>query len=289
MRRVVVVGSVNMDAVARVDRLPAPGETIGGAELAWFPGGKGANQAVAAARQGASAAFVGRVGDDDAGRSLVAGLAAEGVDVSAVGIASHAPTGLAMIAVDATGANTIVVAPGSNQALTPSDVDAAAVLDDAAVVVCQLEIPMPAVVRALERGRDAGAVTILNPSPWRPIDPSLLGLVDVIVANEHEAALLGEELSCPTIIVTMGARGAELTEGGVRTTFPSVEVHAVDTTAAGDAFCGTLAAAVAAGRTLPDAVTTAVVAGAIAVTRAGAQPSLPTAAEVAALLEESHR
>jgi ribokinase len=192
-----------------------------------------------------------------------------------------------MIAVATDGANTIVVAPGSNQALTPADVDGATVLDDAAVVVCQLEVPLPAVRRALERGRQAGAVTILNPSPSRFLEPALLSLVDVLVANEHEAAQLGGGLPCPAVVVTMGERGAELTEDGTVTRYPSVAVRAVDTTAAGDAFCGTLAAALAAGRCLGDAVTNAAAAGALAVTREGAQPSLPTAAEVAALLEDA--
>jgi ribokinase len=287
MSRVVVVGSVNMDAVARVQRLPAPGETVGDAELSWFPGGKGANQAVAAARQGAPTAFVGCVGNDDAGRSLAAGLAAGGVDTSGVHVAHDVSTGLAMIAVDVNGANTIVVAPGSNQALTPAHIDGAAVLTDAAVVVCQLEVPMPTVVRALQRGREAGAITILNPSPSRRLDSGLLSLVDVLVANEHEAAELGESLPCRAVVVTMGERGAELTEAGTVRSYPSVAVRVVDTTAAGDAFCGTLAAAVAAGHSLHDAVTKAVAAGALAVTRAGAQPSLPTAAEVAALLERA--
>jgi ribokinase len=289
MSQVVVVGSVNMDAVAHVERLPAPGETVGGAELAWFAGGKGANQAVAASRQGAATAFVGRIGNDDAGRRLVAGLEAEGVDTSGVTVAHDVPTGLAMIAVDASGENTIVVAPGSNQALTAADVDAAGALADAAVVVCQLEIPVAAVTRALERGRDVGAVTILNPSPWRFLDESLLSLVDVLVANEHEAAALGERLPCRAVVVTMGERGARLIEDGTATRFDSVPVQAVDTTAAGDAFCGTLAAGLAAGRSLRDAMRFAVAAGALAVTRPGAQASLPTAAEVAALLEESRR
>lgn len=284
---VVVVGSANMDAVARVDRLPAAGETVVGTELAWVPGGKGANQAVAAARQGATTAFVGRVGDDEAGRTLVAALVAEGVDVRALKAAAGSSTGVAMIAVNRAGENTIVVAPSANLALSTDDVDAARSLVDAAsVVVAQLEIPLPTVVRAFELARAAGATTVLNPSPVRELDRAVLDLVDVLVANEHEARALGDP-PCPVVVITRGERGGVVIQGGVTTPFASVAVAAVDSTAAGDAFCGALAARMDAGRPVDEAVQWAAAAGALAVTVPGAIPSLPTRAAVAALLEEA--
>jgi ribokinase len=281
---VVVVGSLNMDAITRVDRLPGVGETVLAGGLAWTPGGKGANQAVAAARLGASVALVGRIGDDDGGHALVACLDGEGVDTTAVRVTTGTPTGVALITVDGSGANTIVVAPSANAALTPADVDAAAsLIERAAVVLAQLEIPLETATRALELARASGATTVLNPSPAQVLDDELLGLVDVLVANEHEAGVVGAASACGAVVTTMGERGAVIAEGA---SYPSHRVDAVDTTGAGDAFCGALAAQLAAGRALGDAVRTAVAAGALAVTRPGALPSLPTAAEVAALLEE---
>lgn len=285
MTDVVVVGSLNMDAVASVDRLPGAGETVLAGGFDWVPGGKGANQAVAAARQGAAVAMVGRVGADDNGRLLRARLAADGVDVAAVSADPGPPTGLALIAVDPAGANTIVVFPGANGTLGPEDVDAAAALiEGAAVVVCQLEIPRPAVVRAFELARAAGRITILNPSPVRALDAGLLGLVDVLVANEHEASGVGDTSPCRVVVTTLGQRGAAFTEAGRTITTPSPKVVAVDSTGAGDAFCGALAAGLARGRPLAEVVGGAVAAGALAVTRPGALPSLPTADEVARLL-----
>lgn len=285
---VVVIGSANMDAVVRVDHLPAAGETVMGTELRWVPGGKGANQAVAAARQGATTSFVGCVGDDEAGRSLVAALIADGVDVRALGSTPASPTGVALIAVDPTGANTIVVASSANLALTTDAVQAAQpIIDAASVVMAQLEVPLSAVVRAFELAKAVGATTVLNPSPVRELDGPVLDLVDVLVANEHEARVLGSDLPCPAVVITLGERGGVVMRGGVTTTFSTFPVAAVDTTAAGDAFCGALAARIDAGQPVDSAVQWAAAAGALAVTVPGAIPSLPTSAAVAALLEEA--
>lgn len=287
MTDVVVVGSINLDAVASVERLPLAGETVLAAGFGWVPGGKGANQAVAAARQGASVAMVGRVGADEGGRALHARLAGEGVDVTSVPTDPDQPTGLALIAVDPAGTNTIVVVPGANGALTPDDVDSAAeLIEQAVVVVCQLEIPLPAVVRAFELARAAGGTTILNPSPARALDASVLRLVDVLVANEHEASCVGDTSLCRVVVTTLGERGATFTEAGHTTSILSPKVVAVDTTGAGDAFCGALAAGLSQGRPLTEVIRSAVVAGALAVTRSGALPSLPTEAEVARLLAD---
>jgi ribokinase len=290
MTRVVVVGSLNMDATVDVAQLPRPGETVLGRQLTWSPGGKGANQAVAAARQGVTTALIGRVGDDDAGRSLLALLEAEGVDTTGLSVTSGTPTGVALIAVDGTGTNMIVVVPSANLALTVEDVDAAAaVIATASVLVCQLEVPLDAVERALRLARAAGVTTILNPSPVRPIAREVLELVDILVANEHEMVDLRAQgrLPCGAVVATMGERGAELVQGAGRTTIEAAPVAAVDTTGAGDAFLGALAAGLAAERPLADALRRAVAAGAVAVTRPGALLSMPDAAEVTALLEEA--
>jgi ribokinase len=293
---VVVVGSLNTDHVVRVGRLPVEGETVIGDRYLVAAGGKGLNQAVAAARQGASVAFVGCVGDDRPGRQLLDLLVGEGVDVGAVRTVGDA-TGVALVTVAAGGANTVVVAPLANSALTPSDVEAAGdMIDRARVVLAQLEVPHPAVTAALWRGRSAGAVTILNPAPaGGPLPSGLLELVDVLVPNQTEAAALtglavdaaatALRRSGPaTVIVTMGAAGAlAATEHGVARIAP-FDVRPVDPTGAGDAFCGTLAAAVAAGQPLDVALRRASAAGALAATAAGAVPSLPGASAVDALL-----
>jgi ribokinase len=267
--RVVVVGSLNVDTTLLVDRLPAPGQTVVAGGLVRALGGKGFNQAVTAARQGAAVTMVGAVGDDEGGRSLLAALAAEGVDAGAVSVVPGAETGMALITVDADGTNTIAVSPGAN-GLVP--VPAPARFAGAAVVLTQLEVPLAVAAAAMA----AGALTILNPSP-------ALALLDadVIVMNETEAAALGPA-TAPTVIVTRGERGATVNGRPVPATAPPGPV--VDTTGAGDAFCGALAAALAAGRPLDQALARASAAGAHAVTVHGALPSLSTAADVDRLL-----
>jgi ribokinase len=279
---VCVVGSANLDLVAATARLPAPGETVLGTDFAQHAGGKGLNQAVAAARAGATTTFIGAVGDDDAARVLLAELAAAGIDTSLVGVRQR-PTGRAVITVDERGENSIVVVPGANGEVT---VDA---LPAAAVVLAQLEVPVAAVADALRLARAAGAITVLNPAPAARLEADLLRLVDVLVPNEHEVALLG---SADRLLAGgVGAVVTTLGGAGVRVVTPDGAWHVapfhvlpVDTTGAGDAFCGTLAARLAAGDALDAAVRVASAAGALATTRRGAVPSMPHAAEVAALL-----
>ena len=277
MPAVAVVGSVNLDLVAAVPRLPRPGETLTGAELDRVPGGKGANQAVAAARLGAETRFVGAVGSDDFGERALAELRAAGVDLSGLQVVDG-PTGIALILVDEAGENQIVVAPGANHALDPAGIDVGA--PDA--LVCQLEVRDEAIEAAL---RQTEAFFCLNAAPARPVAASMLERADLIVANSLELEALGSSPMGALFALTLGAEGALLLEDGVevaRATPPPVE--AVDGTAAGDAFTACLVVSLLEGRDREEALRRACAAGAIAASRAGAQPSLPTAAEVDAIL-----
>ncbi len=283
---IAVVGSVNRDVVVQTDRLPAPGETVLATGHTESAGGKGANQAVAAARLGAEVAFVGRVGDDEAGRLLREGLAAAGVDTTRLVATSQHATGLAVIAVDAAGENAIVVSPGANRAVVVSDVaDAAALLREATVTLLQLEIPMQTVVDA---AATAGGTVVLNAAPARALPEELLGDVDVLVVNTGELeALTGSTtpesaagLSVPAVVVTLGPDGAAVVKGDAVARYPAPSVEVVDTTGAGDAFCGALAAAIDAGLTIDEAVPRAVVAGALATTAVGARTAMPTREEL---------
>jgi ribokinase len=282
---VCVVGSANLDLVAATPRLPAPGETVLGTTYAEHPGGKGLNQAVAAARAGAGVAFVGAVGTDAAGDLLVGVLDDEGIDTSRV-LRVAGPTGRALIGVSAGGENSIIVVPGANAALTDVDVPAAA------VVLAQLEVPLPTVIAALRGARRNGAMTVLNPAPAAPLDAELLGHCDLVVPNEHEATLLGGpavllDHGSATVIVTRGAEGVDVhTAAGVERA-GAFAVDTVDTTAAGDAFCGALCARLAAGDDLSVAVRYAMAAGALATTVAGAVPSLPRGEQIEALLRRA--
>lgn len=310
---VCVVGSLNMDLVVRALRIPSPGETVMGNTYRTFPGGKGANQAVAAARMlppGAQVALVGCVGDDPHGAKLRAALEAEGIDLSHVLTRGHEqhPTGLALITVAEGGENTIVVSPGANASLTAQDIEAAkAVIVGAAVLLAQLEVPTPAVAAAAALAKQAGRAVILNAAPARALPPELLKQVDVLVVNKTEAAImLGmdpgidaarlalrlPEFGVPTVVLTQGVQGAILAHKGRPRRMSAVTVQAVDAVGAGDAFCGALAACwarvhaaiVSKGadefRLVEEAVRVATVAGAIATTRAGAMPSMPRRAEV---------
>jgi ribokinase len=293
---VVVVGSINLDTTLDVERLPSAGETVLASGVRTAVGGKGANQAAAAARQGVRTAFVGVVGDDTTGASLLDALIDSGVDVSSCRASRDSVSGQALITVDAAGTNTIVVAAGANATLQPADVGVAG---RATVVLVQLEIPDDAVRAALEAGRAGGAVTILNPAPARAVDPEILGLSDILVPNQHEAAAL-TGIASPegaaaalasasgggTVIVTCGERGALIWRDGSGVWVPSVVVDVVDTVAAGDAFCGVLAASLGERRSLDAAVRRAAAAGAHATTIPGALPSLPTRADVDRLLAD---
>jgi ribokinase len=280
---VVVVGSANLDLVATTHRLPGPGETVLGSDFAQHPGGKGLNQAVAAARAGASVAFVAAVGDDDAGLRLRSVAEDEGIDVAGVVVAAGATTGRALITVDERGENSIVVIPGANSLARVAS------LPSATVVLAQLETPVETVIAAFTAARSAGSRTVLNPAPV-PNDglpPELLALCDVIVPNEHEVELLGGvdrlvAAGVGAVVVTRGAAGVTVTRAGDPATLSiaAFEVDPIDTTGAGDAFCGTLACGLATGADLPDAARRAAAAGALATTVAGAVPSLPVAAEI---------
>ena len=262
--RVVVVGSINVDSVVRVERHPAPGETLLGLGVEQLPGGKGANLAAGAAAAGADVLLIGRVGDDDLGRRYRERLAEHGVDVSAVTVDAMQPTGQAFITVDDAGENSIIVVGGANGTLDP-DAAALAIPDDAAVVVTQLELAPVVAEAVLRRGRALGALTVLNPSPVSPAASALLELADVVVVNEHEWAALGEPADA---CVTLGAAGARW---GAADAAPG-PVDVVDTTGAGDAFAGALVAGLAAGADRVDALRAAVAAGARATTYPGAQP-----------------
>jgi len=294
---VVVLGSANLDIVVPVPHHPATGETVLGGHHDRIPGGKGANQAVAAARLGARVAMVGRVGSDDAGGTLRAALQEAGVDCRHLAVDGQAASGLALIGVDRSGDNTIIVSPGANGRVGPDDVVAAApLLASAAVTLVQLEVPAMAVEAALAA---SGGTVVLNPAPASLLSAALLERVDVLVPNRIELAQLAgsaeadglaavEEMArglpVPTVVVTLGADGALLVAGGDAVVLPAPPVEAVDTTGAGDAFCGAIAEALARGVAIDEATARAVHAGSLATTRRGAQPSLPTGAQVNASL-----
>jgi len=268
---VTVVGSVNLDLVARVPSLPRAGETVGGARLARIPGGKGANQAVAAARLGAGVRMVGCVGDDPFAEEALAGLRAAGVRVDVEHV-HGVSTGVALIFVDDAGENTIVVVPGANDRVDPTDAEGA--------VLCQLEVPLDAVEAAAAR---AGFFA-LNAAPARALPPELVQRTDLLVVNRYELDALGT-MSNHLTALTLGAEGAVLYDAGAevaRAAAPRVE--AVDGTAAGDAFCACLLVSLLEERDREEALRRACAAGAVAASRFGAQPSLPTAAEVDAIL-----
>ncbi len=303
MTDILVIGSLNADLVVRVPRFPAPGETLSGSDLATLPGGKGANQAVAAAKLGASVAMLGRVGKDQLGQMLLDNLRKQRVDVSAVR-ESDSATGTAVILVNAQGQNCIVLSAGANGLVTPSDVQAA---PQANIMLLQLEIPLETVLYAAKWGKERGMTVILNPAPARQLPDELFENVDIVVPNESELSLLtGKpvtdyaqanaaiaalmERGAKQVILTMGERGAiaqvDLDSGYF---LPAFQVNAVDTTAAGDAFIGGLAASFARGTVLPDALHYASACGALAVTKFGAQPSLPNAEEVQAFLSSNNQ
>lgn len=298
-RHILVVGSLNMDLVVSVARHPHPGETLLGGEFHTFAGGKGANQAVAAARLGAQVCMVGRVGDDDFGAALLATVNKDNVDTTFVKKDATAPSGVALITVSRDGQNTIVVAPGANSRVSAEDVSGAeAAFVNAGAVVVQLEIPIAAVEAAARLGRKYGAAVILNPAPAQPLSDDLLSRVDYLIPNETELQLLSGQteldqgiralLKGPlsNLIVTLGEKGARWASRSRQVYVPSFGVRAVDTVAAGDAFVGAFAATLAEGRTVEDALRRGNAAGALAVTRAGAQPSLPTRAELEAFLQK---
>ena len=297
--RVTVVGSLNMDLVARAPRLPHPGETLAGRTFAQVAGGKGGNQAVAAARLGARVSMLGCVGADANGAQLRAGLEAEGIDCAALETGTQA-TGVALIVVDDASQNAIVIVAGSNGEVTPETIARhEAALAAADVVICQLETPPATVRAALAAARRLGKTVILNPAPATgPLPADWLPLIDYLIPNELEAATLtGLPVASPedaaraaaalraagarNVLVTLGPRGVHATlDGGAATLYDAPRVAAVDTTAAGDTFIGGFAAQLAQGASVDAAIRFAQRAAALSVTRAGAQPSIPTRAEL---------
>ncbi|MBE0680387.1 MAG: ribokinase [Anaerolineales bacterium] len=290
---VLVIGSLNADLVVRAPRFPQPGETISGDDLQIIPGGKGANQAVAAARQGASVAMTGRVGRDGFGDFLLDNLKNNRVDISNIE-RDDASSGTAIIIVDESGQNSIVLSPGANGKVGSQDVDSA---PDAKILLLQFEIPMKTVLHAAMRYKAKGTTVILNPAPARQIPDELLAAVDILVPNESELALLTNlqvtdiksaefaahkilKQGVKTVIVTMGSNGALIVTDTQVTHVDAFKVDVVDTTAAGDAFIGGFASAVLRGLNLENAVRYANACGALAATKFGAQPSLPTKEEV---------
>ena len=305
MKSIVVVGSVNLDLVCTGKRIPAPGETVTGDRFQTFHGGKGANQAVAIGRLGYPVSMVAKVGDDEFGDRLRQGLKTAHVDVAAVGTAKRTASGVALISVDARGQNSITVVPGANGKLLPRDLKKALpLLRSAGMILAQLEIPMETVEYLAEIAARFEVPLMLDPAPARPIPRSVLRRVTWLTPNETEtAALCGTAAADLTpknaggyaerllkrgvsnVIIKMGGRGAFVAGAdGLRTMVPSFKVRVVDSTAAGDAFNGGLAVALMRGMPLVEAVRFASAVGAVSVTRAGAQPAMPTAREVNRLL-----
>lgn len=301
-RRVVVIGSANVDFTVKVDRLPKPGETVSGGEFYTSFGGKGANQAVAALKAGASVTFVAKVGRDPNGEQILRHLTTLGFPPEGLLRDEAFPSGVALIMVDREGRNLIAVAPGSNRRLTVEDIrQAEPLIARGQVLLIQLEVPLPAAEEALRLAKAHGLTTILNPAPARPLSQALLALTDFLTPNEAEVeALTGIEVQdlqgavhaarrlldsgARHVIVTLGEAGALFVGEGLMKPFPAFPVEAIDSTAAGDAFNGALACALAEEKPLEEAILFANAAGALTVTKRGAQDSLPTREAIERLL-----
>jgi ribokinase len=296
---ILVVGSINMDMVVRTERHPQPGETLLGQDFRTYPGGKGANQAVAAARAGGRVKMIARLGQDAFGDRLEAGLKDNGVDTTCVIRTPDVASGVALITLDADGQNTIVVAAGANSRLAPADLrDFESVFEGAALLVLQLETPLETVAKAIAMATQFGVKVLLNPAPAQSLPGSLLSRVDYLIPNESELGLLTgiqsvgmataalHDLGTGAVVVTLGSRGVYLSQGTRHINLPAHTVTVVDTVAAGDAFVGAFAVAISEGKPLEEAAEWGNAAGALAVTCAGAQPSLPTREEIERFLVE---
>lgn len=291
--KVVVIGSSNTDMTIKGDRLPKPGETVLGGEFRMGPGGKGANQAVAAQRLGADVSFICKVGRDIFGDNAIAGYQKEGIDCSRI-LRSDKASGTALILVDGNAENCIAVAPGANADLTPEDVDSVAdVIRSADYLILQLEIPVESVLRAAKIAHEAGVYVILNPAPACHLPEELFGYISLITPNQTESALLSGvgdnldaaveklmQLGVKDVVVTLGSKGSLVISEGAKTLVPSLKVKAVDTTAAGDTFCGALCVALSEGCSLVDAAGFATKASALTVQKMGAQDSIPFRSDI---------
>jgi ribokinase len=298
---IVVVGSLNMDLVTTTQRRPAPGETLIGDSFAMFVGGKGLNQAIAAARQQTNVTMVGRVGGDDFGTRLRETLQREGINDQYVLTDESVSSGIATIVIDGDGDNNIIVVSGANGQLSPADIEAATpAIQSADLLMLQLEVPLESVLRAAQIARAAGVRVMLNPAPARELPDDLLKLVDIITPNETETALLtGIQIDndqaadqaadalldrgAAAAVLTLGARGALLADAQQHLRIPGYQVKVVDTTAAGDAFCAGLVAELGRGASLSDAIRHANATGALATTKLGAEPAMPQLNDVLAL------
>lgn len=291
--KIVVIGSSNTDMTIKGDRLPKPGETVLGGEFRMGPGGKGANQAVAAQRLGADVSFICKVGRDIFGDNAIAGYQKEGIDCSRI-LRSDKASGTALILVDGNAENCIAVAPGANADLTPEDVDSVAdVIRSADYLILQLEIPVESVLRAAKIAHEAGVYVILNPAPACHLPEELFGYISLITPNQTESALLSGvednldaaverlmQLGVKDVVVTLGSKGSLVISEGAKTLVPSLKVKAVDTTAAGDTFCGALCVALSEGCSLVDAAGFATKASALTVQKMGAQDSIPFRSDI---------
>lgn len=291
--KVVVIGSSNTDMTIKGDRLPKPGETVLGGEFRMGPGGKGANQAVAAQRLGADVSFICKVGRDIFGDNAISGYQKEGIDCSRI-LRSDKASGTALILVDGNAENCIAVAPGANADLTPEDVDSVAdVIRSADYLILQLEIPVESVLRAAKIAHEAGVYVILNPAPACHLPEELFGYISLITPNQTESALLSGiednldaaveklmQLGVKDVVVTLGSKGSLVISEGAKTLVPSLKVKAVDTTAAGDTFCGALCVALSEGCSLVDAAGFATKASALTVQKMGAQDSIPFRSDI---------
>lgn len=291
---IAVVGSLNMDLVIRTPRMPVPGETISGHDFHIIPGGKGANQAVAAARLGGQVSMIGRVGDDDFGRRQQECLQQDQIDLAFLTVDPQCATGIAMITLDERGQNSIIISPEANGAVSVEQIDAArAAITGAAMLICQLEVPLAAVTRAIELAAHANVPVLLNPAPAAQLPYTLLKQVHYLVLNESEAGLLTgqdvtdkdsaqraatqlQKIGIPTVLLTLGEQGVIIVHQDTCTHESALSVEVVDTTAAGDTFVGAFAVAITEGQAVSAAVRFATRAAALTVTKLGAQSSIPT-------------
>jgi len=302
MAKILVVGSINMDLVVRVSQIPKPGETIIGGDFETYPGGKGANQAVAASRMGGEVTMVGRVGNDDFGNLLIQGLVDNRVRTTYVIKDSDVSTGIAMIAVEPSGQNIIMVASGANAEVSAADVNNARdLMREADLLLVQLECPLDTISKAIDLAKAYDVAVVLNPAPAQHLSEGLLSMVDYLTPNETELALLSgetdmekgieklKEWGVKNLIITLGSNGVRVVNKELDRHFPSFDVTAIDATAAGDAFNGALAVGLAEGKPLSEAVHYGNAAGALAASKRGAQPSLPTREDVENLIRDRNK